>query len=271
MKHFHLLLAGALLLAGCGGSTSYVPSSPSIPDTSTPTPPPNEISTPGEAQGVYGGTFDWGGVNFYAAVLPNDMYYEIYGRINEDGSFKEVWGFMTGQGASKSGKYTATLTNFDIDDRFAMSMDLTYVKATSITGTYRFSYTSATHGLTGEVIPASMLDFNLPANLSSITGAWTGKGFYDLLTGEVVGPATYNIGSDGKLTSNDDPCFVGTITPHASNNIFDVTVSLGGAPCSAANTTLNGIVMVMLLSNGSSQLILLANAEKTPIVFVAQR
>lgn len=273
MRHLRLLLACALLLMGCGGGrTSYIPSNPSTPGTDGSGPPnASEISTPGEAQGFYGGTFDWGGVNFYAAVLPDDMYYEIYGRTNDDGSFKEVWGFMTGQGASKSGKYTADLTNFVIDESFAMTMGLTYVKATSITGSYRFQYTGATHGLAGQAIPASMLDYNLPASLSNITGAWTGNGFYDLLTGEFAGPSTYNIASDGTLTSQHDSCFVGMITPRASINLFDLTITAGGAPCSATTTTFKGIALEMHLSNGSSQLILVGNAEKTPLVFVAQR
>ncbi len=120
MKRLCSVLITALFLAGCGGGTKiYTP----IPDTGVPETPPNVISTPGEAQGIYAGTFDWAGVNFCATILPDDMFYEIYGRTDQNGAFQEIWGIMKGQGVSRNGKYTATVTNFVIDDSFVVTLD----------------------------------------------------------------------------------------------------------------------------------------------------
>src|SRR6516165_599510 len=88
-----LLLSALLALAGCGGGSGGA-----------------NPSTPGQAQGAYAGTTSTG-QTFNAVILPNDMLYAIYGSTS--GNLFNVCGMATGQGASNSGKYTATANDFN--------------------------------------------------------------------------------------------------------------------------------------------------------------
>ena len=49
----------------------------------------------------------------------------------------------------------------------------------------------------------------------------------------------------------------GTVKPRASGrNVFDVTLTFGGAPCVLANQTATGSAISYLLSNGSRQIVI---------------
>src|SRR5215472_7869029 len=88
------LLCASLALVGCSNSNSSHGTNGSGGGN------PN---TPGQAQGVYVGTTS-NGFTYNAIVLPNDMFYAIYG--NTSGNVFNVCGMATGQGASNNGKYT---------------------------------------------------------------------------------------------------------------------------------------------------------------------
>ena len=224
------------------------------------------VGTPGEAKGVYAGTYSWP-QSLYAIVLPDDMFYSIEGTIAADGSVTHAFRSLTGQGRSDNGKYTAALTGFLVDYTFGIALGATYVPGTSLTGSlppYTFS---------AMALPVSQFDFNTPASLAHITGSWTGNFLEDMLTGEPA-TGTIEIGSIGEIksiTSVPTGCsYSGAVTPDAKYNFFKVTITFGPAPCLLPNQTLSGVAIEMLLANGATrQLLLVMNAEA--MGFAAQR
>jgi hypothetical protein len=92
---------------------------------------------------------------------------------------------------------------------------------------------------------------NALANITSISGSWTGI----LLDNETAG---LTIASNGNLsgTSSPDYTFSGTaIARPSGTNIFNLTLSFAGAPCEASNKTLYGIAFSDRLTSGLNQLV----------------
>src|SRR5215472_3562465 len=121
-----LLLLASLALVGCSNSKSN-PGTNSSAGGNT--------STPGQAQGVYVGTTS-NGFTFNAIVLPNDMFYAIYG--NTSGNVFNVCGMATGQGASNNGKYTATENDFadcsGSSNMYSGTMSAAYTAGSTLNG-----------------------------------------------------------------------------------------------------------------------------------------
>jgi hypothetical protein len=228
------------------------------------------VSTPGEAQGVYAGTYSWNQA-FYAIVLPDDMFYSIEGSVAADGSMSHVYRLVSGPGKSNSGKYTAGLTAFLAENvSFGLTLNATYVPATSLTGTMT---PPATSELTATLLPVSQFDFNSPANLSHISGSWTGIPLQEMLTGQpVIG--TVEISSIGEITlitSVPTGCsYSGTVTPDSKKNFFKVTITFGPAPCEPPNQTISGLAIEMLLTNGATRQLLIVMRQST-VGFAALR
>ncbi len=277
MKRLVLIVVIALLFAGCGSRSSFVP----IPDTSggsggntNDTPPPSEPkATPGEAQGVYSVDYEGIGLTSYAIVLPNDMYYEIEARTGEDGSVAEVWVLRVGQGKSASGLYTANLTHFFEGERMGMSLSAQYVPSTSLSGSIEFS--GGTHRFTATALQSPSIDFSVPANLSQIAGTWQAWGMCDVLTGGAEGgcdPYTLEISEGGELTIAGLNCTYATLTPNTSHNYFEVTVPVGQGACNAGAVAGSGAAIEMLLPSGSKRQLLVGGViDSRPILVVAQR
>ncbi len=243
----------SLLLVGCGGTGS----------TSSNTGGGGE-STPGQAQGVYSGTTSTG-YTFDSIVLPNDKFYGIYGTVS--GNVLLLYGMVTGQGASSSGTYTASVTDFLYTGVvYTDSLTASYVPNSSVNGT--ITENGSQIAFTGTALPASSFNYNTPASLSSISGTWTGT----LLNGA---PTTVTISASGSVSGSSQGCsFSGTVSPDSSNkNFFDVSLTFGGNPCALPNQTASGIGVEYLLSDGVTQQLLagvtVGTSEGT--VFVATR
>src|SRR5208282_1974774 len=228
----------SLILVGCGGTSG------------TSTNVGGSQSTPGQAQGVYSGTTSTG-YSFESIVLPNDKFYGIYGTVS--GNVLLLYGMVTGQGASSSGTYTASVTDFLYTG--AIYTDSLTENGTQIT-------------FSGTVLPASSFNYSTPASLSAISGTWTGT----LLDGA---PTTVTISASGSVSGASQGCsFSGTVAPDSSNkNFFDVSLTFGGNPCALPNQTASGIGVEYLLSDGVTQQLLagvtVGTSEGT--VFVATR
>jgi hypothetical protein len=102
--------------------------------------------------------------------------------------------------------------------------------------------------------------YNTPANLAQITGAWT----LSALDGT---SADVTIAPGGSFTGANAGCSIsGTIEPRASGkNVFDVSVTSGGAPCAAPGTTSTGIAVTYLLPGSTARQLVVAgvNAART--------
>jgi hypothetical protein len=182
-----------------------------------------------------------------------------------------VCGIATGQGASASGKYTATETDFDYCGGslsvFNGNVKATYTLGSSLSGSLTEGASSET--FSGTVPSSSLFDYNSSASLSAIAGSWSGS----LTDGE---SATVNIDSLGNVTgiSSDGCSFSATITPdNSGKNFFDISLAFGASPCILANQNASGIAVNYLLSDGvTNQLIAgVTSGSSFGIVFAAQR
>lgn len=238
---------------GCGGGSNSSGSSNS------------QSATPGQAQNVYSGTTSNGG-SFEAIILPNDKLYTIYGTTS--GNVFSVQGMLTGQGASKSGTYTASVSDFDSAGSIGSgSVSATYVVDTSINGT--LSETGSPNiTFSGAVLPTSSFNYNTAASLANVTRTWNGT----LLDGS---SATVTINADGSFSGSDSSgcSFTGNVSPDSSTkNFFNVSLTYGASPCLLPNQTATGIAVNYLLSDGVTEQLLagLASGTSFGTVFIGQ-
>ncbi len=213
------------------------------------------VAITGNAKGLYAST----GLAAYIIVLPDDMFYAIDGPVAADGSMTNVFRLISGQGQSSAGNYTAALTFFLMDYTFSGNVQAAYVPGTSMTG----SYNPPVQQFNAKVVPASQFNFNLPANLSEIAGAWSGLFIGDILLDE-RSPGAIMISATGQITSPGAGCsYSGTVTPDANKNFFNVTITFGPAPCNPANQTISGVAVDMLLPNGATRQLLIVMRQST--------
>ena len=219
-----------ILLSACGGGGSSAPS-PS-------------------AEGVYGGALSGSASSsFQALVLENDEFWVLYGTQSNTTFF--VAGFIQGPGTSSSGTFTASsLKDYGLLPPVGGTASATYnADAKTINGSANFP--GRTVGFNGGPIAGSLYNYNNPANLSNVSGAWA----VTVNTGET---ANLSIGSTGtiSLLSSLGCSGTGSATPRASGkNVFNVSLTFGPAPCAIPGGTISGIAIAYPLSSGRTQLI----------------
>lgn len=228
-----LAMSMLALLEGCDGGGGALPS-----------------TTVSSAQGAYQGTLSNGGEHD-TIMLENDQFYTIYGSTM-NGTFS-VSGFMQGNGKSTGGGYSAT----DVKDATASglllsgSLSATYSAGSVFNGTLTEGGNSVS--VTASAIPASMYNYNTPANLNDVVGMWdltTLRGF----------ASTFKVSATGDFSATSGGCaFSGSFKPRASGkNVFDFAVTFGGAPCNLPGQSLNGIAFDYQLTSGKRQLLIAA-------------
>jgi hypothetical protein len=239
-KGLGLLFAAAILLAGCGATSSGTGSNGG-----------GTTHFSGQAQGVYSGTMSNGNA-FQSIVLPNDKFYEVYGTLG--GNPYSVSGMVTGQGASGNGTFAAGVTELLYTGQMLFdNLTASVVPGATLGGTLIQVGQLSGLSFSGTALPASSFLYNTPASLSQISGNWSGT----LLDGTST---TVTISAGGGLNGSASGClFTGTATADPSNNnFFDATVTFGGLPCALANQTATGIAVNSLLPDGVTQQFLLA-------------
>lgn len=229
-------------LAACGGGGS---------SSST------TANTPGQAQGVYTGSFASAAINpgkFSILILENDEYWTLYGREGSDGQLL-VYGLVQGQGAASNGSFTTSdLKDYYYDGTTANgTLIATYQAGATFNGTLSENGRSVSFAGAVPAAGSSTYNYSSAATVSSISGAWTGTNMSGV-------SSNYTIASNGTFAgTNQYGCgFSGTVTPRPSGkNVFDVSLTNNTSPaCGAASgLTGRGIALTTLLGNGSSQLI----------------
>lgn len=229
-------------LASCGGGGGDTPA-PSGPT----------------AEGVYGGTLTGSTFSaFQMLVLENGQFWALYG--DQAASVFTVAGFVQGNGTSNNGSFSSSDTkDFGFNPAIAATTNATYnATAKTISGTVNFI--SRTVTFSGGPIAGSLYNYDTPASLSTITGAWTTT----ILTGESV---AFNISATGSFTANSSlGCnFSGTVIPRPSGkNVFNVSLTFGAAPCALAGQPATGIAVAYPLTSGNTQLIVaVTNTART--------
>jgi hypothetical protein len=217
------------------------------------------------AEGVWSGTTS---TNYalQAVVLENGDFYAIFG-TSSNGVFS-VYGFDQGAAAISGSTLSGALKEYYYNgNTYSSALSATVVNGTSMTGTNTWSDNSKT---TWAVTPiaSSTYVYNRAANLSEVSGSWTGT----LLNGSST---TITIGSTGVVAGTNGSCtFTGSAAPRNSGkNIFNVSLTFGGAPCALPNQTVSGIGLDYLATNGKTQLIvaLQDSSKVNGSMFLAQR
>lgn len=233
----------ATLLTACGGGGG----------SSAPAPTPTA-----KAEGVYSGTTSTG-LEFSLLVLESDQFYSLLGTTS--GGIFFVSSLVEGRGNSNNGSFTASGVNQYFGDGQVLSgsVSSTYNPRVSIAGTLsQPSFGNANFNGTAPLDTTYVYD--TPANLSSISGAWSGA----ILSGEGV---NFSVGAGGAIsgTSSLGCSFSGSLTPRASGkNVFDTSVTFGGSPCALPSQTAQGVALTFLLANGRRQLLVgVTNAART--------
>lgn len=243
LKSAAILLAAASLSA-CGGGGSGGGGSTSA-------------TTPGEAQGIYTGSFASAAFpagRFSTLVLDNDEIWTLYGQDGTAGQLL-VYGLIQGQGAASSGSFSSSA----IKDYYYNgtstngTLSATYQAGTSFRGTVSANGQSVSFAGVAPAAGSTTYNYNTAASLADISGNWSGTNMSGVTS-------TYTISSVGTFSgTNQYGCGMsGTVTPRASGkNVFDVTLTNNtSTACGAASgLTGRGIAVTSILTNGRRQLI----------------
>jgi hypothetical protein len=222
----------------------------------------------------------WTGTNQYGntinlMVLPDYKFYSIYGNYSSGGLVLN--GFDVGSGALSGSALSGNLKEY------SYASSLNQLNATSGSFNASIGNNQITGSSTAQVTsnftltPLSSFNFSTAANLSSISGTWTGN----INDGSA---ATTVISSTGQITATvtstttlSAGCvFSGTIQPATTGkNYYDITLSTTNT-CPFGSQNLSGIGIQYATNSGQSEFIFAINSSPNNIVtfgllFAAQR
>src|SRR4051812_40897698 len=157
----------SICLAACGGGGGGGDSPPAV--------------SAATAEGVYGGTLTGSSSSaFQLLILENGDFWALYG--TQTATAFGVAGFVQGSGTSNNGTYVSSNTkDFGFNPAVAGVTNATY-NATNKTISGTVANPGGTVTFSGGPIAGSLYNYNAPASLSTVAGAWSTTA----LTGETV-------------------------------------------------------------------------------------
>ena len=240
-----------ILLVACGGNGSTGEATRSVNAT------PNVV-----VEGAWSGTNSLGNV-FDMLLLEDGSSYQVFGNLNA-GVFSAT-GLDYGRYGVSGNILSATLTQYNpVGSKFPGSLAATVVAGSSINGVGGSSLT----GLRVSFIAAPSgsnhpgYDYNTAAQLSDIAGAWSSV----LVVEQNIGLTLSIDGSTGALQGVGSGCTLGgSIQPRSSHkNVFDVTMTLGPAPCLHPGQSYSSVAMSYRTGTSQHQLVAgLVSPDKT--------
>jgi hypothetical protein len=197
----------------------------------------HELLTAQNMAGLWNGTAD-DQREVSAVTLSDGRYFAVYSGANGGAT---IAGGVQGTATVSAGD---TLTSSDL---LAFSVE---GGGTNSTGTFTATEIPK-FALTGRATvpnqPSSSFeahyesDFEQTATLAGVAGSYTGEAGFAL----GLRPATFNIGTDGVVTSTINGCDIrGNVTPRSEGNVFDLSVTFSGPPCALPNLTFTGVVFL---------------------------
>jgi hypothetical protein len=211
-------IAIALSAEGCGGQNSDQASAPA---------PANA------AEGLWAGTTNTNRT-LTVAVLDDGTYYFFYSAAANP---NQIAGVIQGTGTSNNGSFTSSnakdfgigvamrdaTISADIAARQFLNGSITYSGADTVT--FTSSYNTA---------------YETAPTVASLAGVYTGQ----VGSSGGVQAATVTSAADGTFTGIEQSgcTFTGTVTARTRGNVFDQSMTFGGAPCFFAGSTFQGIV-----------------------------
>lgn len=168
-------------------------------------------------------------------------------------------------GTSNGSTYSASVKDYPYTGQvYSGSMSVNYASGTLFTGSV--ATTAEVRNIAASSVPASSFNYT-PANVAAIAGVWSGT--------TVGGQAgTMAVNGSGTFTGSIAGCSMsGQLTPRPSGkNVFNATVTFGGAPCLYPNATVNGNAVNYAITGGS-QLIMVGTSPSgdAGTAFIARR
>ena len=219
-RYFTLLgIALGLSASGCGGDQTSDQNT-TLPSART-------------AEGLWAGTTNTNRT-LTTAVLDDGTFYFFYSfAVNPN----QIAGVIQGTGTSNNGNFTSPNTkdfgigvavqdatiSADIAARQFLNGSISYSGAGTVT--FTSSYNTA---------------YDTVPTVASLAGVYTGQ------AGSSGGVQTANVttAADGTFTGTEQSgcTFTGTVTARARGNVFDQSITFGGAPCFFSGSTFRGIV-----------------------------
>jgi hypothetical protein len=214
-------------------------------------------TTPGDAQGVYLGSFSTAAHpvgKFSTLVLDNDEIWTLYGEEGAGGALI-VYGLIQGQGVSTSGSFTVgSLKDYYFNGTSGSgTLSARYQAGSTFNGTVSANGQSVSFSGVAPAAGSTNYRYNTAANLTDIAGSWAGTNM-----GGVTSNYTISVGGTFSGTNQFGCGFSGTVTPRTSGkNVFDVSlINNTSDTCGAASgLTGRGVAVSSVLGNGSRQLI----------------
>jgi hypothetical protein len=245
------ILVVSAALAGCGGGGDGANSAPVIVDGST----VNTTAPLGNGEGVYEGSLSNGKVHD-TIVLEDDSYYSFYGVVTNN--VIVVQGSFQGTGTGLNGSFSsADLRDYRADGTTGSgNLSATYTATPTFNGSVVEGSQSAVT-FTGAALSATNYVYASAPVFSNIVGNWP-------LTSVTGVTTNVTIAADNTFSGSSAGCsFSGTIAPRPSGkNIYNFSMTFGGAPCASPNQTASGIALDFVVSNGRRQL-LMVGADST--------
>lgn len=213
-----ILSACALALTACGGD-----------DDSSAAP----VTTPTEtAEGLWLGTTDTNRA-ITGLVLDDGTYYVLYSQV---GNPSAIGGVVQGHSTSNNGSFTSTdARDFNMEGQGVLvaTVSGSYMVRQWLNGTVM--YTSG-----GATAFASTYDsqYDLPPSLAALAGTYTGQ----VVLSQGVENAVVTVSDSGAVTGiGQSGCtLTGNAAPRSNGNVFNISITFGGAPCYFAGQTFTG-------------------------------
>ena len=239
-------------LAACGGGGDSSPAPAPVP-APTPAPPP-------APSGLYQGTTS--NTTFSELrllALENGTVWGIYGRTM-NGTYL-VAGVLQSNGAASNGSYTATdLRDYYYSGQtYGGTVSASYMASGNWNGSVTAPGVAVT--FTTQKMLSSDYNFDAPAQLTAVAGAWSGT----VLDGTAT---TVSITNAGAISGNSAGClFTGTVAPRPTGkNVFNVSITFANSQsCNNPGGSAAGIGITYPISGTTRSQLLVAvqNAART--------
>jgi hypothetical protein len=221
LGRYFTLLGIALMLStsGCGGDQTS-DQNPTSPSAST-------------AEGLWAGTTNTNRT-LTTAVLDDGTYYFFY---SSSVNTNQIAGVIQGTGTSNNGSFTSPNTK-----DFGIGVAVQDATISADYASRQFLNGSIAYSGAGTVTFTSSYNtaYDTAPTVASLAGRYTGQAG----SSGGVQTATVTAAADGTFTGTEQSgcTFTGTVTARIRGNVFDQSITFGGAPCFFAGRTFQGIV-----------------------------
>ncbi|MGF6370907.1 hypothetical protein OKW40_003657 [Paraburkholderia sp. RAU6.4a] len=245
----------SLILAACGGGGGDGGGS-SVAASATPNPAP--------ATGQYAGTIN--GRQATVLVMDDGRSYTKY---SVAGQPTVIAGVVAGTVSSSSGNLSGTGIDYNLEGQGANSVTVTgtYAAKQSMKATVAYP-----NGVESDFSGNYDSSYDAVPSQAAVTGTFSGQSATNLniLGGVSRANVTLTVDAAGNITGISPYCsFTGTIKPHATGNVYDITLTFGtGLECAfPVNTSASGIGVL----SGNQILAFVQTPSKGDVMFVGSK